>query len=342
MEKGQHGSAYFEPRNQVAVVILHWLIRLIGRVGDTLVARNGTRPIIVGSAAVGVIDGVFAGAGIQSLVLKLSEDGAVILRRALLHDDVHDAAECAAKFCCNTRALDLDLINEVHRYIGVGIAADDVGCFLALHQIGVLGVGTTSDRISETAAVTAVAGRNASGAISGGVAHQRFVAGCRRELNHRLERPPDRDVFEDLIGDVGLRGYRGCVDFRCFFRIHLNYRAHCADLHGQVDCGQVANLEHQAVALERLESLCLNLDGVRAGRQVREAVVSRPVRFDDLGADHCRRGNRNRSPGHNGAGRILYRALQATGGFLAIGGRLLRCNDESQCKRKRKHESNAL
>ena len=56
----------------------------------------------------------------------------------LLHDDVHDPAERAAMLGFNAGTLDLNFLNEVKRYVGMGEAANLVRSILAFHQIGVL------------------------------------------------------------------------------------------------------------------------------------------------------------------------------------------------------------
>src|SRR4029077_11144061 len=137
-----------------------------------------------------------------------TEDGPVPVVRALLHDDVDDAAESTAVLGLDAGVLDFDLIDEVERNVGGGVAADQVGGFLAFHEVGILRVRTAGDRETVVAAVGGTAGSRTTGAVAGisaeaAVAHQGLVASGGSKLNDRLEAAPVRDGFDDVFGDVG-------------------------------------------------------------------------------------------------------------------------------------------
>ena len=112
----------------------------------------------------------------------------MIAALALSHYDVDDATESAAVFGFDSRTLHLHFLDEVKGNVGMRIPTDNVGGRLTFHQVGVFGIGTAGNRISEGVSVAAVARRGAPGAVRHTSAtHQRFVGGRRGKLDDRLE-----------------------------------------------------------------------------------------------------------------------------------------------------------
>ena len=238
----------------------------------------------------------------------------------LLHYDVNDAAESTAMFGLNAGVLNFDLIDEVKGHAGAGIAADQVGGFLAFHEIGIFRVGSTGNRETVITAVGGAPWRGAAAAIAwipagGGVAKQGLVAGGRSELNHRLEAAPVGDRFNDIFGDVGRSDVGGDINLRSG-ATNLNDGFRTPDLHVEVHGRQATNFESD-FALGGGETLGGYSDGVSVGRKIRESVVAARVSFDALGADQAIGGHRYGCSWNDSSGRIPKRSLQATGCFLS-------------------------
>ncbi len=77
----------------------------------------------------------------------------------------------------DARTLDLHFLDEVKRNVGVRVAADQVGRFLAFYEVGVFRVGAAGDREAVVASVGGAARRITASSIRAGASFQRFVSG---------------------------------------------------------------------------------------------------------------------------------------------------------------------
>ena len=257
---------------------------------------------------------------VQEAGFRRNREGAMPAVGATFHEDVDHATQSTAMLGFNTRGLDLHFLNELKGDIGMRIAANQVGRVLAFHQVRVLRVCAAGNRETETAAVTAVARRgaaragSASSAIGAGT-RQRLIAGRRCKLNHRLERTSVRNILNHVRGHVG-GCRRGCNVNQRSRRRHFHNGLLAAHLQGEFQARQVADLDRDALTLERGEARRLHGDSIHTGRQVGETIVARRIGGRSFAANQRGAGQLDLRLRYQGSLFVLHCALQAARGFL--------------------------
>ena len=82
---------------------------------------------------------------VQRVRLVSEKSAAVIAIATLLHNDVDHAAQRAAVLRFNAGSLHLNFLNELERYIGVGVAAGNIFSVLSFYEIAALGIRGTAN-----------------------------------------------------------------------------------------------------------------------------------------------------------------------------------------------------
>ena len=127
----QDGSAEGEAGKYAAEMVFFGDILLELRIGQAPARGGLTRERVIPRNCRELV-------GIQRIILKISKHRTVILVRAFLHDDVNYAAQRPTVLRLDSGVLDFHFLHKIERHVGVRVAADQVGCFLPFHKVGVL------------------------------------------------------------------------------------------------------------------------------------------------------------------------------------------------------------